>query len=79
MPVSLTVIVAAPLATSIFSSTSLASVFLFWYLKAFESRLQSYNKTAFVNFVPAKHYNRPIPFTFLSQINNAEEFGTNGY
>ncbi len=47
--------------------------------KAFESRLQTYNKTAFVNFVAAKHYNRPIPFTFLNQINNAGEFGSNGY
>jgi hypothetical protein len=47
--------------------------------KAFESRLQTYNKTAFTNFVPSKHYNRPIPFTFLTQINNANEFGTNGY
>lgn len=47
--------------------------------KAFESRLQTYNKTAFTNFVAAKHYNRPIPSTFLNQINNANEFGTNGY
>jgi starch-binding outer membrane protein, SusD/RagB family len=47
--------------------------------KAFESRLQTYNKTAFTNFVAAKHYNRPIPFNFLNQINNANEFGTNGY
>ncbi|HWI91042.1 MAG TPA: RagB/SusD family nutrient uptake outer membrane protein [Flavisolibacter sp.] len=47
--------------------------------RAFESRLQTYNKTASVNFVPAKHYNRPIPFNFLNQINNADEFGTNGY
>lgn len=47
--------------------------------KAFESRLQTYNATAFRNFVAAKHYNRPIPFTFLNQINNADEFGTNGY
>ena len=47
--------------------------------KAFESRLQTYNKTAFTNFVPSKHYNRPIPFTFLNQINNSAEFGTNGY
>jgi hypothetical protein len=46
--------------------------------KAFESRLQSYNRTASVNFTP-KNYNRPIPFTFLNQINNAGEFGTNGY
>ena len=47
--------------------------------KAFETRLQAYNKTAFANFVPSKHYNRPIPFNFLNQINNADEFGTNGY
>jgi hypothetical protein len=47
--------------------------------KAFETRLQTYNRTAFVNFVATKHYNRPIPFNFLNQINNAEEFGTNGY
>lgn len=47
--------------------------------KAFETRLQTYNKTAFTSFVPAKHYNRPIPFTFLTSINNADEFGTNGY
>jgi starch-binding outer membrane protein, SusD/RagB family len=47
--------------------------------KAFETRLQAYNKTAFTNFVTAKHYNRPIPYNFLNTINNAEEFGTNGY
>lgn len=47
--------------------------------KAFESRLQKYNQTAYSNFVPAKHYKRPIPYAFLNQINNAEEFGNNGY
>ena len=47
--------------------------------KAFESRLQTYNRTAFANFVASKHYTRPIPFTFLNQINNADAFGTNGY
>ncbi len=47
--------------------------------KAFEARLQQYNRTASVNFVATKHYNRPIPFSFLNQINNATEFGTNGY
>jgi len=46
--------------------------------KAFETRLQAYNGTAFANFSP-KNYNRPIPFSFLNQINNAGEFGTNGY
>jgi hypothetical protein len=47
--------------------------------KAFETRLQKYNATAFVNFDPTKHYKRPIPYSFLNQINNAAEFGTNGY
>jgi len=47
--------------------------------KAFESRLKKYNSTAFANFNPAIHYNRPIPYNFLNQINNAAEFGTNGY
>ncbi|MDR3118779.1 MAG: RagB/SusD family nutrient uptake outer membrane protein [Mediterranea sp.] len=47
--------------------------------QAFEARLQKYNRTAFSNFVAAKHYKRPIPYTFLNQINNAEEFGSNGY
>jgi hypothetical protein len=47
--------------------------------KAFESRLSTYNATAASNFNPAIHYNRPIPFGFLSQITNAAEFGTNGY
>jgi starch-binding outer membrane protein, SusD/RagB family len=47
--------------------------------KAFETRLPAYNKTASLNFVAAKHYNRPIPYNFLNTINNADEFGTNGY
>jgi starch-binding outer membrane protein, SusD/RagB family len=47
--------------------------------KAFETRLQAYNKNASLNFVAAKHYNRPIPYNFLNTINNADEFGTNGY
>jgi len=47
--------------------------------KAFETRLKEYNNTAFNNFDPSKHYNRPIPFTFLNQIDNADVFGTNGY
>ena len=47
--------------------------------KAFETRLKKYNNTAFVNFDPAKHYKRPIPYNFLNQINNADEFGSNGY
>jgi hypothetical protein len=47
--------------------------------KAFETRLAAYNQTAFMNFNPAINYNRPIPYTFLNQINNAGSFGTNGY
>ncbi|WP_407430094.1 RagB/SusD family nutrient uptake outer membrane protein [Arcticibacter sp.] len=47
--------------------------------KAFETRLSAHNRTAAANFTPAKHYNRPIPFNFLNQINNADEFGNNGY
>ncbi|MBP1640306.1 MAG: carbohydrate-binding protein SusD [Bacteroidetes bacterium] len=47
--------------------------------KAFETRLQNYNRTAYINFDPSKHYKRPIPYNFLNQINNADEFGTNGY
>jgi len=47
--------------------------------KAFETRLQTYNRTAAANFTPARHYNRPIPFNFLNQINNGDEFGNNGY
>ncbi len=47
--------------------------------KAFEARLATYNATAAANFNPAIHYNRPIPFSFLGQITNANDFGTNGY
>lgn len=47
--------------------------------KAFEARLKKYNYTAFVNFNSAVHYRRPIPYNYLNQINNATEFGTNGY
>jgi hypothetical protein len=47
--------------------------------KAFETRLQTYNRKAAANFNPSKHYVRPIPFSFLNQINNATDFGTNGY
>jgi len=47
--------------------------------KAFETRLQTYNRTASVNFDPSKHYLRPIPYDYLNQIKNANDFGTNGY
>lgn len=41
--------------------------------------LQKYNKRAASNFNETIHYWRPIPKLFLDQINNAEEFGDNGY
>jgi hypothetical protein len=47
--------------------------------KAFEHRLEAHNPTAFRNFNKDKHYLRPIPLGFLQQIENATEFGTNGY
>ncbi len=46
--------------------------------KAFEDRLAQYNPRAAESFT-AKNYLRPISFTFLSQIENADEYGTNGY
>ena len=46
--------------------------------KAFEERLPKYNPRAATSF-SAKNYLRPISFTFLSQIENADEYGTNGY
>ena len=46
--------------------------------KAFESRLALYNPRAAASFT-AKNYLRPISYTFLSQISNADEYGTNGY
>ena len=46
--------------------------------KAFETRLAQYNPRAAATF-SAKNYLRPISFTFLSQIANANEYGTNGY
>jgi starch-binding outer membrane protein, SusD/RagB family len=47
--------------------------------KAFETRLAQYNGRASASFIPTKHYNRPIPFSFLNTINNGNEFGNNGY
>lgn len=46
--------------------------------KAFETRLAKYNSRAAESFT-SKNYLRPISYTFLNQIENAEEFGTNGY
>lgn len=47
--------------------------------KAFESRLPLYNPRAAASFKAPLHYLRPISFDFLNQIDNAEEYGTNGY
>ena len=46
--------------------------------KAFESRLASYNPRAASSF-NSRHYLRPIAFDFLNQIENADEYGNNGY
>ncbi|MDL2241901.1 RagB/SusD family nutrient uptake outer membrane protein, partial [Bacteroidales bacterium OttesenSCG-928-L03] len=46
--------------------------------KAFEDRLGKYNKRAAASFKPV-NYLRPISYDFLSQIDNADEYGTNGY
>ena len=46
--------------------------------KAFESRLAIGNPRAAKSFTQ-KHYLRPISYDFLSQIDNADEYGTNGY
>lgn len=46
---------------------------------AFEKQLQRGNYRAYTNFDPSKHYLRPISYTFLSQILNADEYGNNGY
>lgn len=45
----------------------------------FKARLQKGNPRAARNFDEKKHYLRPISFDFLSQIDNAEEYGNNGY
>lgn len=45
---------------------------------AFETRLPSTNPRAAATFT-TKNYLRPISYDFLSQIDNAEEYGTNGY
>lgn len=46
--------------------------------KAFETRLASTNPRAAKSFTP-KNYLRPISYDFLNQIDNADEYGTNGY
>lgn len=45
----------------------------------FKARLSNGNPRAAKNFDESKHYLRPISFNFLSQIENAEEYGNNGY
>lgn len=47
--------------------------------RAIEDRLKKYNGRAALNFNPQKHYLRPISYDFLNQIDNADEYGTNGY
>ncbi|MCH5307166.1 MAG: RagB/SusD family nutrient uptake outer membrane protein [Prevotella sp.] len=44
-----------------------------------KNALQKYNKKAYENFNENIHYLRPIPKLFLDQIENAQEFGDNGY
>lgn len=46
--------------------------------KAFEERLKGRNPRAAKSFT-AKNYLRPISYDFLSQIDNQDEYGTNGY
>lgn len=46
--------------------------------KAFETRLKDSNPRAAQSFT-AKNYLRPISYDFLNQIDNADEYGTNGY
>lgn len=45
----------------------------------FKSQLEKGNPRAARCFDETKHYLRPISFDFLSQIDNAEEYGNNGY
>lgn len=47
--------------------------------KAFESRLPKYNVRAAAEFKASLHYLRPISYDFLNQIENGDEYGTNGY
>ena len=46
---------------------------------SFKQRLAVGNPRAAENFDENNHYLRPISFNFLSQIDNAEEYGNNGY
>ena len=44
-----------------------------------KEQLQKGNIRAYRNFDEKKHYLRPISDLFLNQIENADEYGTNGY
>jgi hypothetical protein len=46
---------------------------------AFERELPSSNPRAAASFNPSVDYYRPISYDFLSEIDNAEEYGDNGY
>ena len=45
----------------------------------FEERLRQYNSRAAQFFNSSIHYCRPIPYDFLQQIDNRDEYGDNGY
>ncbi|HLR38397.1 MAG TPA: RagB/SusD family nutrient uptake outer membrane protein [Chitinophagaceae bacterium] len=47
--------------------------------KAFETELPDGNPRAAASFDPSINYYRPISYDFLSEIENAEEYGDNGY
>lgn len=47
--------------------------------RLFEEVLPKSNPRAAKGFNPNIHYNRPISYDFLSQIDNMEEYGDNGY
>ncbi|MCH4182920.1 MAG: RagB/SusD family nutrient uptake outer membrane protein [Prevotella sp.] len=44
-----------------------------------KQQLEKGNIRAYRNFDEKKNYLRPISYTFLNQIENADEYGTNGY
>lgn len=46
---------------------------------AIKERLQKYNTRAAAAFDESIHYNRPISYEFLTDIDNADEYGDNGY
>jgi hypothetical protein len=44
-----------------------------------KEQLEKGNIRAYRSFDEKKNYLRPISYTFLNQIENADEYGTNGY